>query len=372
MKKTTIFLIGLFLIALLPLAIAAETAIEPTPIDPILVQEQTDVNTAGTTPDSPIWGLERAWERVQYSLTFGAEAKSEKALQTATERLYELKLMTQKGNVDAAVKAQAEYAKTMEQVKEQIGKIDDKDSETKLKKTIKVEEKLQLHIQDADKIKGDLEQIKEKTQTQNKEKIGKIVDDITAETDDAEKAATEKQEKAKVEYKAKEGKTDEEVGQEEARLREQVNKEINEETRGDTEAHIKNMERKMAEAKTMFGSETSAQYENAQKLMEQAKTAYQNGDMVQAKEDAKQAMNEGIKAMNQYKQMKQNGAAEGNGNQEQNANENQNQIKGDDTLKDEAGKEMEKENESNKPLNETVSGKPSEDVSGMPQGAGKN
>ena len=65
---------------------------------------------AGITPDSPLYGLERAMERISLALTFGKSAKAKKGLAHARERLMEVQAMIAAKKLDKAAKAQDELA----------------------------------------------------------------------------------------------------------------------------------------------------------------------------------------------------------------------------------------------------------------------
>jgi len=76
---------------------------------------------AGYTPDSPIYGLERMWERIRLMLTFNEEAKLKLKMEFAEERLAEAEAMAQKGKPEIAEKLVNEYKnqfnKTVNEVK---------------------------------------------------------------------------------------------------------------------------------------------------------------------------------------------------------------------------------------------------------------
>jgi len=63
------------------------------------------VTSPGITPDSPLWIIDRASERISLALTFGAEAKAKKGLEIAQERLSEADKMIAENKLDSAEKA---------------------------------------------------------------------------------------------------------------------------------------------------------------------------------------------------------------------------------------------------------------------------
>ena len=64
---------------------------------------------SGTTPDSPIYGLERAMEGFQYAFTFGHANKAKLKMQFAEERLAEMNQMVQQGKPEFAGQLQEAY-----------------------------------------------------------------------------------------------------------------------------------------------------------------------------------------------------------------------------------------------------------------------
>jgi len=65
------------------------TATEPTTTETATETSTTDVSETATeevsvTPDSPLWGVKLAIERIDLALTFNRAAKSEKGLEVCT------------------------------------------------------------------------------------------------------------------------------------------------------------------------------------------------------------------------------------------------------------------------------------------------
>jgi hypothetical protein len=61
------------------------------------VLAQEELPPAGITPDSRLYGLEKAWERIRMFFTFDPEGKAKLHLQFASERLAEAKEMVRRG-----------------------------------------------------------------------------------------------------------------------------------------------------------------------------------------------------------------------------------------------------------------------------------
>ncbi len=108
-------------------------------LSPVLVngeasEEEIVLPDAGTTPDSPFYGLELAIERIQLALTFGNAAKAEKRLQHAEERLAEVDEMVKENKIKAAERARKEHGKIFAKVEIEVKKIDSTEARLKLEK----------------------------------------------------------------------------------------------------------------------------------------------------------------------------------------------------------------------------------------------
>jgi paraquat-inducible protein B len=100
------------------------SAVEEVAAEPLIEVSETTEEDAGITPDSPIlYGLERAMERISYSLTLGKSAKAKKGLAHALERLAEVQVMIAEKKLDAAEKASKAHGQELEQVQEDIAEM---------------------------------------------------------------------------------------------------------------------------------------------------------------------------------------------------------------------------------------------------------
>ena len=82
---------------------------------------------AGTTPDSFVWGIDRALERIELALTFGDAERERKRLKNAHERLLEVRQMLINGDVDSAERARAEHERNMRLSKDEIEQLSSED-----------------------------------------------------------------------------------------------------------------------------------------------------------------------------------------------------------------------------------------------------
>lgn len=78
-------------------------------IIPVKAQTEVDLPSAGLTPDSPFYFLERIAEGIGTFFTFGDLKKAERYAKLATERIAEAKAVVDKGKPEAAEKALKRY-----------------------------------------------------------------------------------------------------------------------------------------------------------------------------------------------------------------------------------------------------------------------
>lgn len=76
----------------------------------------------GVTPDSWLYGLDRAFERINLALTFDRAAKAEKHLQIASERIAELKAMVDKGKPEFAGRLRKDYETEINEAENDIAR----------------------------------------------------------------------------------------------------------------------------------------------------------------------------------------------------------------------------------------------------------
>ncbi len=95
-----------------------------------------DLPGAGITPDSPLYGLDRAFERINLILTFDVAKKSERRLQNAAERLAELQVLVNKGSESDVEELVEDYFETLEAAEDLAVKTQSPEKRELLKKRI--------------------------------------------------------------------------------------------------------------------------------------------------------------------------------------------------------------------------------------------
>ena len=136
------------------------TATEPTTTETATETSTTDVSETATeevsvTPDSPLWGVKLAIERIDLALTFNRAAKSEKGLKYARLRLLEVEKMMKKGDFKNAGKAEEARAKLIAKTRKHLDEEKAKEGETTKVKDL--ESRLQRHIEVLEAVKAKLE-----------------------------------------------------------------------------------------------------------------------------------------------------------------------------------------------------------------------
>ncbi|MDI6640357.1 MAG: DUF5667 domain-containing protein, partial [Methanocellales archaeon] len=84
---------------------------------------QAELPDPGTTPDSWLYGLDRAFESLQKAITRAPEARAKLALQLAQERLVEAREMAERGKPDLANEMAEDYEEELNQAMEHGEKI---------------------------------------------------------------------------------------------------------------------------------------------------------------------------------------------------------------------------------------------------------
>ncbi len=100
---------------------------------------------AGVTPDSPLWGLERAQERIKLALTFNRAEKAKLRLQNAEERLAEVQVMIQEQKLEQAEKAERAHKKDLADLETDLEELQAEDTEVELEQAVEIESLINGH-----------------------------------------------------------------------------------------------------------------------------------------------------------------------------------------------------------------------------------
>ena len=118
--------------------------------------QQTTTTDPGITPDSFLWGLDKAFDQITLLLTTGDVDKAKKGLEIAEERLAEIREMIEENELEAAEKAQEAHGKTLLKVKEKVNKVEEDDSLEEIEKVIELEKELEEHDENVEQTFGKL------------------------------------------------------------------------------------------------------------------------------------------------------------------------------------------------------------------------
>lgn len=203
MSKIAVFLImGILLLGLMPGVIAEEV--------------DDELPTAGVSPNSLLYGLDRAMERVGMALTFDKAKRAEKSLMHAEERLAEVKAMVQAGKMDQAEKARNFHETALEDVEKNLEEIESDGEESKaesaLKKVIALQDKLEAHQGKVTAVHLNILERQSETMTEDQlANLEEVFSKIEDRTDQAEQKLIQRKENIKTKYKVLSDMTDEEL-----------------------------------------------------------------------------------------------------------------------------------------------------------------
>jgi len=177
----------------------------------VSAQQPTD---AGVTPDSFLWGLDKALDQLALLLTFDEGKKAIKGLEIAQERLLEIKEMIEENKLEAAEKAKDSHGKTLVKIKQSIEDIEEDDSEEEIKELIEIEKELEEHDEEIEQTFGELKvkiKIEGEVTTQQIALIESILNSLKGQTGEVEIEIKNKKDKTKIKIKQETGKSEEEI-----------------------------------------------------------------------------------------------------------------------------------------------------------------
>ena len=187
---------------------------------PFALAEETDVVVAdeGVTPDSLLYGLDKAMERISLALTFDKAKRSEKALQHAEERLAEVKAMIEQNKLDKAEKARKGHEDDLNEAEEAAEEIesddDEEEAEEALLEVSEIKDKIESHSERVALIHDRILEMLASNPNVSEEQLAhltEIFDRIQAKAEEMEAKVAQKRENAKLKLKVTSEMTDEEI-----------------------------------------------------------------------------------------------------------------------------------------------------------------
>ena len=181
------------------------------------VEGSEELGNPGITPDSFLWGIDKALEQISLLLATSPETKATKGLEIAHERLLEVKAMAQENKLDAVAKAENAHSKALAKVKENIQSFDEEDPESEIKIEFDLERKLKNHEKEIEKVNAEL-RIKIKIEgTLNEEqqmRLEEFLNSLKNNVDEVEIEIKNKKDKTKIRIREKTGKSEEDIERE--------------------------------------------------------------------------------------------------------------------------------------------------------------
>jgi len=145
---------------------------------PTVIAEEDNLTTdPGITPDSPIWGIDKALEQIGLLLIRSPEAKAARGLEIAHERLLEVKVMIEENKLGAVARAERAHNKTLLRVRQNIQNIEDEDAEVEIDKELEFEARLKRHTENVRNVRAEL-RIKIKIQGELSEEQQLLLDEF--------------------------------------------------------------------------------------------------------------------------------------------------------------------------------------------------
>ncbi len=273
-------------------------------------QETPESEDPGITPDSFLYGLDVALDKIGLLLTFGQAEKSKKGLEIARERLLEVKAMAEENKTNAMIKAQNEHDRMLDKVKESIKEIKNDNTTEEIDEEIEVETELEKHVIKIDEVRGDLK-VRLKIKGNMTHKQRSVIDSILS-------AMENKTGEVRIEINNRKGKTKMRMKIETGKDIEEIEDEIDEHEarKGLTGMkkeraydRIEDAREEIEEAKDFLGNATSELLTLAEHHLENAKDAYDSGDYGKAYGQATAAENiaESIKEEVEEKEIEKHG-----------------------------------------------------------------
>lgn len=260
-------------------------------ISPVNAQ-QTIITDPGITPDSFLWGFDKAFDQITLILTNGDVDKAKKGLEIAEERLAEIREMIEENNLEEAEKAQEAHGKTLLKVKEEVKKVEDDDSLQEIEKVIEIEKELEGHDDDVEQTFGKLKvkiEIEGEITQEQKDLIDSILNSLEGQTGEIEIEIENKKNKIKIEIEQETGKSEEEIEIEIENIEKEKGIKKQEkafETIKDAEEEYNELLEEAEEENITISQDIIDQFNS---LLNQAKSQFDQSNYAEARKLAKQA-----------------------------------------------------------------------------------
>ncbi len=164
--------------------------------------------SAGITPDSPLWGIDTAFENIDLALTFDNEVKVRKRLEIARERLLEAQLMAERSNVDAVERAQRIHERQLAAVRNTLRLLEGVNATQELRANVEFEQELERQNREATKleirVRGNLSQ-------EQVDKLLALFESFKNESDEARLEVRQERDRIRIKLRTMDALTEDEV-----------------------------------------------------------------------------------------------------------------------------------------------------------------
>lgn len=215
-KLLAVVLAMVMVLSAVPFALADNETLNETPELEAEDQTETELNEtevkeeAGITPDSPLWGIDRAIERISLALTFGKAAKAKKGLEYARERLMEVQAMQAEKKLDKAEKAKKAFGDLVDEAEENAAELGNGDAEQELEQEVEIEKKLDQTKKLVEQI-GNISLRIQGLTLEQQNQIKAMLQNMTQSASEFKVKIQANKNKIKIKIKAEKGATDDEI-----------------------------------------------------------------------------------------------------------------------------------------------------------------
>lgn len=211
----------------------------------------------GVTPDSFLWGLDKALDNLNLLLTFNPADKARKGIEIARERLEEVKAMAEENKLEAAAKGKDEQVKILSKVKKSISDIKDGNATKQIEEEIEIEKELEEHEDEIEEVSNNLKiriEIKGGLNEQQKALLDSILSSLENKAGEIKVEIKNKKDKTKIRIKQESGKAEKEIEEEIEDIEEEIGlaeikREKVEEEIEDTKEELSELEKELEEHK---------------------------------------------------------------------------------------------------------------------------
>ncbi len=257
-----------------------------------IAHAQAPTESPGVTPDSFLYGLDVALDRISFLLTFDQAAKSRKGLEIASERLLEVRAMAEENKVQAMERAQSEHDDALTRVETSLRALERDDSSVELEEEVEIERRLLEHRKKVEEVEGEIEvkiQVKGGITPEQRELINSVLSRLENRTGEVEIEIENKKDRTKVKIRERTGKSEDEVEEEVEEVeRRRGLAELKEERALEA---IEDAREEISEAREKLGNVSSTLLAEAGDHLARAEAAFEAGDFGRAFGQATSAAN---------------------------------------------------------------------------------